>query len=42
MRVNVLKSGAVTFGNMVTCDGFVRDFPIRVQTHVHKDHMAGV
>lgn len=39
MKVDVLKSGAVTFGNMVTCDGFVRDFPIRVQTHVHKDHM---
>ena len=41
MRVNVLKSGAITFDNMVTCDGFVRDFPIRVQTHVHKDHMSG-
>ncbi len=40
MRVNVLKSGAVTFGNIVTCDGFVRDFPIRVQTHVHTDHMS--
>ena len=40
MRVNVLKSGAITFDNIVTCDGFVRDFPIRVQTHVHKDHMS--
>ena len=40
MRVNVLRSGAVTFDSLVTCDGFARDYPIRVQTHVHKDHMS--
>ena len=41
MRIDVSGSGAVTLDNAVTCDGFVRDYPIRVQTHVHKDHMYG-
>ena len=41
MRIDVSSSGAVTFDNMVTCDGFVHGYPIRVQTHVHKDHMSG-
>lgn len=27
--------------NVVSCDGFINDYPIRVQTHVHDDHMYG-
>lgn len=38
--VDVASSGAVLLGNQVVCDGFQRDRPIRVQTHVHDDHMA--
>ena len=41
MRINVSGSGAVTLNDVVTCDGFVHGYPIRVQTHVHKDHMDG-
>ena len=41
MRINVSASGAVVLGNVVACDGFFHECPIRVQTHVHKDHMAG-
>ncbi len=39
MKIDVLGSGAVILDNVVTCDGFVHGYPIRVQTHVHKDHM---
>ena len=39
MRIDVSGSGAVTLDNVVTCDGFVHGYPIRVQTHVHVDHM---
>jgi putative mRNA 3-end processing factor len=38
--VDVASSGAVFLGDQVVCDGFQRDRPIRVQTHVHDDHMA--
>lgn len=38
-RVDVTSSGAVLLGNDVVCDGFQRDRPVRVQTHVHDDHM---
>ena len=41
MRIDVSGSGAVTLNNVITCDGFVHGYPIRVQTHVHKDHMDG-
>ena len=41
MRINVSASGAVVLGNVVACDGFFHECPIRVQTHVHKDHMSG-
>lgn len=41
MRIDVSGSGAVRLGDMVTCDGFVHGCPIRVQTHVHGDHMVG-
>ena len=38
-RVDVTSSGAVLLGDHVVCDGFQRDRPCRVQTHVHDDHM---
>ena len=38
--VEVASSGAVLLGNQVVCDGFQRDRPIRVHTHIHDDHMA--
>lgn len=37
--VQVLHSGAVLLGPDIVCDGFHRDYPFRVQTHVHDDHM---
>ena len=39
MRINGSGSGAVMLNDVVTCDGFVSGYPIRVQTHVHKGHM---
>ncbi|RKU28223.1 hypothetical protein C6497_09560 [Candidatus Poribacteria bacterium] len=41
MRIDVSASGAVILDKVVSCDGFISDCPIRVQTHVHKDHMSG-
>lgn len=38
--IDVLGSGAVLLGPKVTCDGFHADRPVRVQTHVHSDHMS--
>lgn len=38
-RVDVASSGAVLLGTAVVCDGFQRDRAVRVQTHVHDDHM---
>jgi putative mRNA 3-end processing factor len=32
--------GAVLLGDVVCCDGFHKNFPVRVQTHVHHDHLA--
>lgn len=37
--IDVLGSGAVLLGPSVTCDGFHTDRSVRVQTHVHSDHM---
>ncbi len=39
-NVDVAASGAVLLGKSVVCDGFQRDRAIRVQTHVHDDHMS--
>ena len=38
--VDVAASGGVLLGSSVVCDGFQSDRPVRVQTHVHDDHMA--
>jgi len=38
--ISVTSSGAVILGHSVVCDGFVRDLPYRVQTHIHLDHFS--
>jgi putative mRNA 3-end processing factor len=37
--IEVFPSGAVILGDRISCDGFHRDYQVRVQTHVHIDHM---
>ena len=37
--IGIFPSGAVKLGPDITCDGFHRDFSIRIQTHIHNDHM---
>ena len=37
--IDVRASGVVTLGPDVSCDGFLRAARLRVQTHVHQDHM---
>lgn len=39
--VRVSPNGGIVLGEKVVCDGFVSDVPIRVQTHIHSDHMGG-
>lgn len=40
LPVRVSSSGSIVLANEVVCDGFVHEVPIRVQTHVHSDHMS--
>lgn len=40
-HADVTGSGAVLLGPHVSCDGFHRDCPVRIQTHVHEDHLVG-
>ena len=37
--IDVFPSGTVVLGDRISCDGFHRDYEVRVQTHVHIDHM---
>ncbi len=39
--INVSASGTILLGKNICCDGFYRKASIRVQTHVHDDHMGG-
>ncbi|MBN2564055.1 MAG: hypothetical protein JXQ75_24335 [Phycisphaerae bacterium] len=39
-EIGVTASGVILLGPDVTCDGFHRDYGVRVQTHVHVDHMS--
>lgn len=39
-EVDVFENGAVRLGSRVICDGHVWDYPFRVQTHIHDDHMT--
>lgn len=38
--IDVLGSGTVVLGKRISCDGFHRDSAIRVQSHIHDDHMG--
>jgi putative mRNA 3-end processing factor len=38
----VSQRGAVLLGNSVACDAFDADRPLRVVTHAHADHLAGL
>jgi len=37
--VDVFANGAISLGSEVICDGFIQGYAVRVQTHVHDDHM---
>jgi len=39
-RIALKSDGAILLGNNVSCDGFAFDKPVRVQTHIHQDHMV--
>src|SRR5436305_654089 len=39
MHVHVSSRGALVLGELVSCDGFIYECPVRVQTHIHHDHM---
>lgn len=38
--IDVSKGGAVRLGSEVVCDGFIHAGAVRVQTHIHDDHMS--
>ena len=38
--VEVLENGAVCLGSETVCDGYAEGRPVRVQTHIHDDHMG--
>lgn len=40
MQIGVSAKGTVQLGDKVTCDGFLDGYPIRIQTHIHMDHMS--
>lgn len=37
--IDVTADGAVMLGPHVVCDGFIRNAAVRVQSHIHVDHM---
>ena len=37
--IDVSMSGAVSLGGGLVCDGFLYNAQVRVQTHIHSDHM---
>jgi len=39
--IDVLESGAVVLGTEIVCDGFLSDRRVRIQSHIHDDHMGG-
>lgn len=41
LDIDISCHGGIKLGGIVTCDGFVKGFKYRVQTHVHSDHMNG-
>jgi putative mRNA 3-end processing factor len=41
-KAMVTQRGAVLLGNSVACDAFEENRPLRVVTHAHSDHLAGL
>jgi putative mRNA 3-end processing factor len=39
-RIQLKERGGVLLGKNVSCDGFSCEHPVRVQTHIHSDHMS--
>ncbi len=39
IHVDISGDGTIILGDSVTCDGFRYKYPIRIQSHCHKDHM---
>jgi putative mRNA 3-end processing factor len=39
-RIQLKERGGILLGKNVSCDGFSCEHPIRVQTHIHSDHMS--
>jgi putative mRNA 3-end processing factor len=39
-RIALKSDGAILLGETVCCDGFAWRRPVRVQTHIHADHMV--
>lgn len=39
-RIQLKSDGAILLGETVSCDGFAYQRPVRVQTHIHADHMV--
>jgi putative mRNA 3-end processing factor len=37
--IDISGDGTINLGDKVTCDGFQYDFPLRIQSHIHFDHM---
>lgn len=40
-HVDVFASGSVLLNSGVVCDGYIPGCEVRVQTHIHSDHMGG-
>jgi len=38
-RIRLKANGTILLGEKITCDGFAYGHPLRVQTHIHCDHM---
>jgi len=38
-RIQLKERGGLLLGDHISCDGFSFDRPVRVQTHIHSDHM---
>jgi putative mRNA 3-end processing factor len=39
-RIYLKSDGAILLGDLVSADGFAFNKPVRVQTHIHSDHMV--
>jgi len=42
LKASITRKGAVLLGKHVACDGFDESRPIRVVSHAHYDHLAGL